>query len=244
MDLQGKVALVTGGAKRVGRTIALALASKGCHVGFSYNTSKSEAKDTLAEIRNLGVKADSVRGDISRPADIKKIVRDVETHLGPIDILINSASIFERTPWPEIQEKTWDRHLTVNLKAPFLMAREVAPGMVRRGRGKIVNIVDWATERPYKHYLPYLVSKAGLVCLTKALARELAPAVQVNGVAPGPVLLPEAMTDSERQAILKATPLRREGSPTDVANAVLFLVEGTDFATGTILHVDGGRLIG
>ncbi len=244
MDLQGKVALVTGGAKRVGKAIALALASKGCHVAFSHLTSKSEAKDTLAEIRNLGVKAQSVKGDVSRLSDVKKIVKEVETHLGPIDILVNNASVFERTPWPDIQEKAWDRHLSVNLKAPFLMAREVIPGMVRRGRGKVVNIVDWAAERPYKHYLPYLVSKAGLVCLTKALAREVAPAVQVNGVAPGPVLLPEAMTDSERQGILKATPLRREGSPQDVANAVLFLVEGTDFATGSIVYVDGGRSIG
>jgi NAD(P)-dependent dehydrogenase (short-subunit alcohol dehydrogenase family) len=244
MDLQGKVAFVTGGAKRVGKAVALALAGKGCHVAICYRTSKTQARDTVSEIQNFGVKAIGVKGDLSKASDIRRMVKEIESRLGPVDILVNNASIFEKTPWPEVQEKAWDRHMVINLKAPFLLSRELAPGMVRRGRGKIVNLADSAVERPFKNYLPYLVSKAGLICMTKALAKELAPAVQVNAVTPGPVLLPVDMSESERQNIIRSTPLRRIGSPQDVAAAVLFLVEGTDFATGTVLGLDGGRLIG
>ncbi|TMB12430.1 MAG: SDR family oxidoreductase, partial [Deltaproteobacteria bacterium] len=137
----------------------------------------------------------------------------------------------------------WDASLDVNLKAPFLLAWHLGRAMRTRGRGRIVNLADWAGERPYADYLPYCVSKAGVVSLTKALAKALAPAVQVNAVAPGPVMPPEDLTPSEREAIVRATPLRRFGTPEDVARCVRFLVEEADFTTGAVYLVDGGRLI-
>ncbi len=243
MELKGKVALVTGGIKRVGRAVALTLAEHGCHVAVNYRTSKKEAEDTVAEIEKRGTKGLGVQADSSKKSDIVRLAAEIEKKLGPVDLLINSASIFEKTPWPDISEEDWDRHLTINLKGPFLCAQQFGPGMVKRKKGKIINIIDWAAERPYTGYIPYSVSKTGLLALTKVLAKTLAPHVQVCGVSPGPVLLPEEMSKEERAEVLELTPLRREGSPQDVANAVLFLVEGTDFATGSVVYVDGGRLV-
>jgi pteridine reductase len=137
----------------------------------------------------------------------------------------------------------WERSLDVNLKAPYLLSVALGQAMRRRGSGCIVNLVDWAAERPYRHYLPYCVSKAGLICLTKALARELAPSVRVNAVAPGPVLLPEDMSAEETAAVVRATPLARIGRPEDVAACVAFLVADAPFSTGAVFHVDGGRAI-
>ena len=137
----------------------------------------------------------------------------------------------------------WDASLDVNLKAPFLLSWALGRAMRARGGGRIVNLADWAGERPYNDYLPYCVSKAGIACLTKALAKALAPEVQVNAVAPGPVLPPDDVGPAERQAITRATPLKRIGTPEDVARCVRFLVEEADFSTGAIFLVDGGRLI-
>ncbi|HLG20564.1 MAG TPA: SDR family oxidoreductase [Bdellovibrionota bacterium] len=243
MNLKKQVALITGGARRVGREIALALAERGCHVAISYRTSNSEANSTVDDLREFGVKALAMKADVSNKSDVNRMRADVEKTIGPVTVLVNNAAIFERTPWPGISEESWDRHIDANLKGPFLCAQAFGPGMVERKLGKIINIVDWAAERPYTGYIPYCVSKAGLICLTKALAKTLAPHVQVNAVGPGPVMLPEDMPKEERDAVLKAIPLKREGSPRDVANAVLFLVEGTDFATGSVVYVDGGRLI-
>ncbi len=244
MDLTNRVALVTGGAKRVGRSIALALAKRGAHVAFTYRTSRRDAELLVRELTALGGKSLAVKADAGRAAEVKAAVRNVVKTFGRIDILVNNAAIYPRTPWASLDEAAWDEALTTNLKGPFLFAKAAGDRMLAQGAGKIINIADWAGERPYKHYLPYCVSKAGVIALTKALALELAPTVQVNAVAPGPVLLPEGSSAAFRKAVVAATPLRRIGSPEDVASAVVFLLEGSDFITGVLLPVDGGRLIG
>ena len=243
MDLKGKRALVTGSAVRVGRVIALGIAERGADVAVHYNRSAEQAESAAEEIRAFGVKAVTVQGDVTQAGQVDRIADEIEAGLGPLDVLVNSASIYYSKPFEELTEEDWDRNLAVNAKAPFLLARRITPGMKSRGRGKIVNIVDWAAERPYKGYMPYCAAKAALVNLTKSLALALSPEVQVNGVAPGPVLLPEDFTTEEVEAVKRAVPLRRVGSPEDIAAVVLFLIEGTDFMTGSIVTVDGGRMI-
>ncbi len=243
MKLKGKRALVTGSAVRVGRVIAMNLAEGGADVAVHYNTSSKQAERTAEEIRALGVKAVTVQGDVSQDSQVEAVVGEVERALGPVDVLVNSASIYYKKSFEDLTEEDWDKNLAVNAKAPFLLARRIGPGMKKRGRGKIVNIVDWAAERPYPDYMPYCASKAALVNLTKSLALALAPEVQVVGVAPGPVLMPEDFSPETVEAVKKAVPLKRVGSPEDIAAAVRFLIEGTDFMTGSILTVDGGRLI-
>jgi len=243
LDLKGKRALVTGSAVRVGRVIALKIAERGADVAVHYNRSADQAESAAEEIRAFGVKAVTVQGDVTRAGEVDRIAEEIEAGLGPLDVLVNNASIYYPKPFDELTEEDWDRNLAVNAKAPFLLARRIAPGMKSRGRGKIVNIVDWAAERPYKGYLPYCASKAALVNLTKSLALALSPEVQVNGVAPGPILLPEDFTAEEIEAVKRAVPLKRVGSPEDIAATVLFLIEGTDFMTGSIVTVDGGRMI-
>jgi NAD(P)-dependent dehydrogenase (short-subunit alcohol dehydrogenase family) len=239
MELRGRKALVTGAALRVGREIALELARGGADILLHYRSSARAAEGTAEEIRALGVRVDLVRGDQGQPADVERIIAEC----GEADLLVNSASIFPRTPLGEITAERWDEIFAVNLRGPFLLAQGIGLAMRERGSGVVVNIADWAGYRPYRGYLPYCISKAGVIAMTSGLARSLAPEVRVNAVAPGPVMLPEDMSEEERGTVLRQTPLRREGSPTDVAKAVRFLAEGSDFTTGAVLTVDGGRLI-
>ncbi|MBI3088024.1 MAG: SDR family oxidoreductase [Candidatus Omnitrophica bacterium] len=243
MHLTNRVALVTGGAKRLGRAMALALAERGAHVVISYRASRREAAQTVEQLRRFGVRAEAIRADLANPADAKRLIRHVARRFGRLDVLVNSASVFVRTPLARLTERGWDAHLDANLKGPFLCSLLAARLMRKRSGGKIINLTDWAGERPYRDYLPYCVSKAGLTALTKALAKELAPRIQVVAIAPGPILPPPNMSAAERRRAIKNVPLKRWGSPQDIANAVLFAIEGTDFMTGTTISVDGGRLI-
>lgn len=243
MEVQGKVALVTGAGVRVGRTIALALAGRGMDVAVHYNSSQSPAEETAAAARDLGVRAELFQANLGEVGQIRDLVRAIDDVWGRLDVLINSAAVFPRTPWPEIDEATWDATLAVNLKAPFFVTLHAAPLLKRDGGGKIVNIADWAGLRPYRHYLPYVVSKGGVITMTKALAKELAPEITVNAIAPGPVMLPEEFDREDARRIAGATLLKRLGSPDDIAQSVIYLVEMTDFVTGHVLVVDGGRLI-
>jgi pteridine reductase len=244
MNLQGKTAIVTGAGKRVGREIALGLARRGANVVVHYNTSASAARKVVAEIKALGVDAIAVRANQSNARQVRAAVSKAIQHFGAIHILINSAAVYAKTPFDKLNEQSWDLHIDANLKGPFLFALEVGRHMQKKKlAGKIVNFADWAAFRPYRHYLPYVVSKAGVVCLTKALAKELAPRVQVNAVAPGPVLLPPDFSETAKRKIIETTVVKRIGSPADIVNAVLFLLEGSDFITGHTLVVDGGRLI-
>ncbi len=243
-SLKGKVALITGGAKRVGKETALTLAAKGCHIALHYNSSRAEALKTARQIEKLGVEVTLFKADVRSSAQVKKGVQTVLKKMKQINILVNNAAVFKRTPFPKVSEKDWDLHLDTNLKGPFLFANEIAPHMLKRKSGKIVNITDWAGARPFKNYLPYTVSKAGLIGMTEALAKTLAPNIQVNAVAPGPVLPPTGMSQKEKNTIIKNTPLKKMGTPQDVAQAILFLIEHSSFITGHTLMVEGGRLIG
>jgi NAD(P)-dependent dehydrogenase (short-subunit alcohol dehydrogenase family) len=244
MRIAGRWALVTGGAKRVGRAIALELASRGAHVAIHFHTSQSEAEATVRDIEARGVRGLALHAELAESAQVQTLADRVEAETGGVAILVNSASNYLRVPFDALTEAVWDASVDVNLKAPFLLAWKLGRAMRVRGEGRIVNLADWAAERPYRDYLPYCVSKAGIVCLTRALAKELAPEVTVNAVAPGPVLPPDDMGEAERAAVTRVTPLRRLGSPEDVARCVRFLVEEADFTTGSVYHVDGGRLVG
>ena len=240
MEIDGKVALVTGAAKRVGRSIALALAERGAELVVHYHGSEREAHEVLARAKQWGGKPVAARADLSRSADIDALVETAVRAFGRIDILVNSAAIFYRTPFATVTEADWDRFLTVNLKAPFLLCRRVGELMSRQGSGKIVNVADIAGAKVWAEYIPYSISKAGLLALTTGLAKALAPAVQVNAIAPGTVLLPDGSSPEERERALARVPLKRLGSPEDIARAAVYLIQ-SDFVTGEVLSVDGGQ---
>ncbi len=243
MELRGKTALVTGGALRVGRTIALKLAERGANVAINFNRSAEAAKQTVADIESLGVRGYAVQADLAQVDQIKQMVDAVINHFGALDVLVNNAAIYEKTPLSTVTEKDWSRHLDINLRGSFFCAKYAGEYMLSRGHGKIINFADWAGERPYTDYLPYCISKAGVIAMTKGLAKVFAPKIQVNSIAPGPILLPPDFTAEETQKVVDATPLKRIGSPQDIAATVVFLIEGSDFITGTMINVDGGRMI-
>ncbi len=243
MELKGKVTLVTGGARRVGRTVATRFAERGAVVAVHYNRSRAEAEAAVGEIERAGGRARAFGANLESVAEIERMVAEILEVFGRLDVLVNCASVFHRKPIEEVSERDWDAALDTNLKAPFFLSKFAGTAMRRQGAGKIVNIGDWAGIRPYNNYLPYTVSKSGLIGLTRALAKALAPEVQVNCVALGPVLPPEDYSPEENARLAAATLTKRLGSPEDVARAVLFLCEGTDFATGATLLLDGGRLL-
>jgi pteridine reductase len=243
MELKERVALVTGAARRVGRTIAERLAERGTAVAVHYNRSRAEAEAVVAGIERAGGRSRAFGANLETVAEIERMVGEVLEAFGRIDVLVNCASVFYRKPIEEVTERDWDANLDTNLKAPFFLSKFAGAAMRRQGAGKIVNIGDWAGIRPYNNYLPYTVSKSGLIGLTRALAKALAPEVQVNCVALGPVMPPEEYSEEENARLVAGTLVKRLGSPEDVARAVLFLCEGTDFATGATLVLDGGRLL-
>lgn len=240
MDIEGKVALVTGSARRLGRAIAMALAERGAELVVHYRDSEREALEVLAHARRLGGKPITVQGDLAVPDTVARILEAALAAFGRIEILINSASVFSRTPLESVTAADWDRILAVNLRAPFFLCQGAAAAMRRQGRGKIVNLADIGGDQVWAEYLPYTVSKAGLLALTRGLAKALAPAVQVNAIAPGVVLLPEDTSDEERRRAIGRIPLERLGTPEDIVRAVLYLIE-SDFVTGEVLTVDGGQ---
>jgi NAD(P)-dependent dehydrogenase (short-subunit alcohol dehydrogenase family) len=243
MELRGRWALVTGSGKRVGRAIALELGTRGANVVVHYRQSAHEAEETAAAIRRHGALAVTAQADLADAAAVAALARECTRDGRHVDVLVNSASNYLRAAFDDVTEAHWDASLDVNLKAPFLLSWHLGRAMRDRGEGCIVNLVDWAAERPYPDYLAYCVSKAGLVCLTRALAKALAPAVRVNAIAPGPVLLPEDFTDVQRDAVRRATLLERIGTAEDVARCVRFVVEEAEYSTGATFHVDGGRAI-
>lgn len=242
MQLKGKRALVTGGAKRVGKAIAMALAAQGADIVLHYNASEKEAEETAAEIRSLGGRCDLVQADLAESREVIHLIGHIEHKKLLPEILINSASLFFKTPPSSLNENVFDELISANLKAPYLLSVELAKRLAKKKGGKIVNIADWSAFRPYKSYLPYCTSKGGLVTMTKALARDFAPKVYANAIAPGPVLPPPDMSAREIDLVAKTTALGRWGTPEDIANAVRFVLEN-DFINGTVLVVDGGRSI-
>lgn len=240
MDLNGKTALVTGAARRVGRVIALELARRGMDVFVHYHRSAEDAGQTAEAIRALGVRADTVSADLADPAAIERLFAALRERFGRIDLLVNSASAFQARDVLEVSAEDWDAVMDVNLRAPFLCSQQAARLMGETGTGGvIINIADIAGQVPWPRFPHHSVSKAGLIMLTKVLAKALGPAIRVNAVVPGPVLKPEAMTDERWAELGSVLPLARTGLPEHVAQAVIALAEN-DFISGSVLNVDGG----
>jgi pteridine reductase len=242
LPLSGRVALVTGAAIRVGRSIALELARAGADVAVHYRSSRPEAERVAAEIRSLGRRGEPLPADLAEPEECAALARSAVDALGGIDLLVHSAANFHRASLDDTDARVWDSAMDVNARAGFLLVREAAPTLKQR-RGRVVLISDLLAATPPRNYLAHAVSKAAVEGLVRALAVELAPEVSVNGVAPGAVLLPEGTTREEAERIARKIPLRRVGSPEDVAKTVLFLCSGPAFITGQIIRADGGESV-
>jgi pteridine reductase len=243
VDLAGTAALVTGAGRRLGQAIAVALSRAGCDLAIHYHRSEAGARETARAVTAAGRRAELLRADLTDAAAARALApRAAERLGGRLDVLICSAAVMVRQPVEAVTPESWDATLDLNLRGAFFTAQG-AIALLRRARGKIVFLADLAAFEPWTGYLPHCVSKAGVVMLTRTLAKALAPDVTVNAVAPGPVLLPDAWSDAERDRIIRSTPLGRVGGPDDVVAAVRFLLEGTDFVTGSVVVVDGGRLV-
>ena len=238
-SLAGRVALITGGAVRVGRVIALALAGRGAQTAFTYLPGEPH-EQTVAEICELGGEALALPMDVREPGAPERVVAQVVDHFGRLDILVNNASVWLKAPFLAITRDAWQAALDINLTGPFLMSQAAAPVMLRQQSGLIVNITDLAAFQVWPGYAHHAASKAGLVALTRVMAAELAPHVRVNAIAPGTVLLPEGADEAKRRWAEEKSVLKRIGRPEDVARTVLFLVD-SDFATGGVYFIDGGR---
>ncbi len=244
--LHGKVALITGGVKRVGAAIARQLHAEGMRLALHYRHSEQEAHSIQAELNKQ--RADSVillQADLNHVAKLNSMVHQVIESFGQLDVLINNASSFYSTPIGKIEERDWDDLIVSNLKAPLFLSQAAAPYLIK-SEGCIVNLVDIHAERPLKNYAVYCCAKAGLAMLTKSLGRDLGPHVRVNAVAPGAILWPENddMDEVAKQRIISQIALKRHGSPVDIAKTVLFLVKDAGYITGQIIAVDGGRTLG
>lgn len=242
MRLEGAGALVTGAGRRIGQAIAVGLAQSGCDVAVHYHGSMQGAEETATAIRAAGRRAELIRGDLRDPVAARGLADQAARSLKRLDVVVNSAAIMVRQSVEDVTPESWDETLDLNLRAAFFVSQGAIPHL-RRARGKIVNIADLAGLEPWPAYATHCISKAGVVMLTKALARALAPDIAVNAVAPGAVLLPDDWDEATGAHIRETTPLKRLGAPADVVAAVRFLLSGTDYVTGTILVVDGGRLI-
>jgi pteridine reductase len=238
--LQGRVALVTGAGKRLGRAVALRLAQEGADTVVHYSNSRKEAGETVAEIEKLGRRSIALRADLRRVSEIRDLFRAVSERFGRLDILVNNAANFLPGHVEDTNEQTWDDSLDTNLKAVFFCAQAAAP-MLKASRGVVVNFADVGGILGWPGYISHSVSKAGVIMLTKCLAKALAPEVRVNGIAPGTITMPGDAPELEADYIRRA-PLRRSGRPEDVCEAVMFLVR-SEFVTGQTLIVDGGRTI-
>jgi pteridine reductase len=241
MMFSGRTALVTGAGRRVGRAIALALGARGMRVAVHYNRSASGAEETAATLARDGGEARTFAADLAEAGAPETLVRQVASDMGALDVLVNSAAIMERTPVGTVTAEQWDRMFAINLRAPFFAAQAAAAVMGDRG-GAIVNIADLAAFETWPGYVPHSITKAGVVQMTRALARVLAPKVRVNAVAPGAVLLPDDWGEDAAERLARTTPLRRLGTAEDVAAAVCYLIEA-DYVTGETLLVDGGRSV-
>lgn len=249
--IHGKVALVTGGAKRVGRAIALKLAAAGMDVAITYRTSGREARDTLAEVRALGRRALDIRVDLAKPQAASAVYRAFRKEFGRLDALVNNASFFSPSPLAKVTRGDFSRNMAVNALAPLMLIQQFAPMLAAHADvnhpeslGRIVNFIDiHVMGQPLKGYVAYNASKAALEEITMTLAMELAPKVTVNALAPGVVAWAESYTPRQREVYLRRVPLARPGTPEDAAAAALFLIRDAHYCTGQIVRLDGGRFL-
>ena len=236
-----QVALVTGGAVRVGRALTLGLAEAGYDLLIHYHASEAPARAAALRVEALGRRAATIQGDLAEPGTAERLADAARAEYGRLDLLVNNAALFRAVPFAEIDHVEWNRVMDVNLRAPFLVVRAAAPLLEAVG-GSVVNVADLSAFRPFPSYPHHSVSKAGLVHLTRVMARALAPRVRVNAVAPGTVLPPEDASDESVRRDAARTALDTTGSPEDVVRTVLFLA-GSPFVTGEVVVVDGGREI-
>ncbi|HEX4633453.1 MAG TPA: SDR family oxidoreductase [Gemmatimonadales bacterium] len=242
MTLEGRAALVTGAGRRVGQAIAVGLARAGCDVAVHVHGTVDGGSYTVRQIQALGRQAAAVAADLADPGAAQSLARRAAGLLGGrLDILVNSAAIMVKQAVTDVSPESWNQTLDLNLRAPFFVTQGAVP-FLRASRGRVVNLADVAGLEPWPQYVPHCVSKAGVVMLTKGLARALAPDILVNAVAPGAVLLPDDWDDKTRAHFAETTPAGRLGSPEDVVQAVRYLLTA-DYVTGTVLVVDGGRVI-
>lgn len=243
MSSSGRTALITGAAKRVGRAVALELADRGYDVAIHFNGSKREAVELQRLVLGKGRRAALVQGDLCDLALADEIVAEAVRAMGRLDVLVNSAASFERVEFAEADAAVWSETLALNAIAPALLARAAAPIIRSGGGGRIVNIIDITAERAVQGYAAYTASKAALASITRSLAVELAPEITVNGVAPGIAVFPESYDEATRERLIAQVPLKRAGTPEDIARLVRFLVTEGDYITGAIIPVDGGRSV-
>jgi NAD(P)-dependent dehydrogenase (short-subunit alcohol dehydrogenase family) len=238
MSLEGKLILITGAARRVGRELALAIAGAGGDVVIHYGRSQDEARSLSEEILSMGRKAYLVKADLMDARQVSTLI-PMASEQGPLYGLVNNAAIFEQHTWQDTTLNDWNRHLMVNLTSPFLLSQAFARHMLPNSSGRIVNLLDWRSLRPVADHLPYMISKSALAALTRSLAVALAPNISVNGLALGAVLPPS--DGREPVNILKNVPAGRWAELDEVSQALIFLLEGPAYITGEIIHVDGGR---
>jgi NAD(P)-dependent dehydrogenase (short-subunit alcohol dehydrogenase family) len=242
MEITGKTALVTGGAHRVGKSIALMLAGRGANVVVNYHRSAEAAEQTVAEIEARGVQALALQADVAELEQVEAMARAALARFQSVDIVVNSADLLEQTPFPMEDVEVWRRVTQVAIDGAFYVCNALAPAMLARGHGVIVNLVDLSAFLPWPRFTAHAVAKAGLLALTRQLALELAPTVRVNAVAPGPVLPSPHHDEARIAASARKTLLQRVGSPEDVAHAVRYLIEA-EYVTGEVMMVDGGESI-
>lgn len=250
-SLIGKVALVTGGARRVGRAIALGLAEAGMDVAITYRASAVEAVDTVHQIEQAGRRAAAIEADLAAADAAERVFDHFSRAFDRLDALVNNAAMYGPTPWGAVTAQNFDAHMAVNARAPLLLTQRFAPMLAAHADprnpstlGRVVNLIDvHAMGRPVKGYAAYSASKAALLEITRSLARELAPTVTVNAIAPGVVAWPESMPREQREQYLSRVPMGRAGTPGDVAAAVVFLVRDAPYCTGQVICLDGGRML-
>jgi len=242
MELRGRVALVTGAGRRLGQALARALAARGMTLAIHHHTSAEGAEALRTEVTAAGGRAECFAADLTDAAAARALAGRVVDAFGRLDVLVNSAAVMHRLDFEQTTPEQYDAIFDLNLRSLFFCTQGAAAAL-RQARGKVVNLADLAGLQPWPGFAAHSVSKAGVVMLTKVLARSLAPEVTVNAIAPGAVLVPEEYDQAERGRLARAAPLGRLGSPADVVGALLYLVEAGDFVTGEVLTVDGGRLL-
>jgi pteridine reductase len=239
--LLNRVALVTGAGKRIGRAVALRLAAEGADVVVHYGKSQGEAQELVKEIERSGRRAVAFGADLLDVVAIKNLIMQAAGHFGRLDILVNNAANFLETKFLETNERTWDSSLDTNLKAPFFCSQAAAPYLEKSGDGAVINFADIGGLMGWKDFLPHSVSKAGVIMMTRVLAKEMAPKVRVNAIAPGTITMAGDPSEWEEDFARRA-PLMRSGRPEEITDAVMYLIEAK-FVTGHVLVVDGGRTL-
>jgi NAD(P)-dependent dehydrogenase (short-subunit alcohol dehydrogenase family) len=241
MKIKDKIILITGGAIRIGRAVTLEMIKCGANVICHYNSSENEVQSLHKEVKRMKGNLHLFKADFSNLNNTIKLIDEIIHEKERIDILINNAALFFKTPLEKVEENEWDKLFSINLKTPFFISRKIGLLMKQQGFGKIINIGDTSGLNPWPGYLPYSLTKSGIISMTKGLAKALSPEVHVNCINPGPVLIPENYSEDEINAAIDKTLLKKTGSANDIVQTVKYLIEGTDYITGTIINVDGGR---